>query len=103
MTMSEQQLAELLNDVHRQPAGPARLAAYDALFRHADAAGATAFAFNARMDAISDFHHGGDPTRVFLAFSWCLTAADRQPEIVGNHREHSLLWRFKWVVWAREA
>jgi tetratricopeptide (TPR) repeat protein len=98
--MSEQQLTEQLYEVHRQPAGQARFAAYDALFRNADAAGATAFAFSARMQAISDFHHGGDPARAFLAFSWCLAAADRNPEVVGAHHEHSLLWRFKWIVWA---
>lgn len=100
MTMSEQQLADLLQKVHQHPAGPARFAAYDALFRQADAAGATAFAFSARMNAINEFHHGGDPTRTFLAFSWCLAVADRTPEIVGRHHQHTLLWRFKWVVWA---
>lgn len=98
--MSEQQLREQLHEVHRLPTGPGRFAAYDALFRHADAANATAFAFSARMAAISEFHHGGDPTRAFLAFSWCLATADRKPEIVSGHHNHSLLWRFKWVVWA---
>ncbi|GAA2595181.1 hypothetical protein GCM10010435_87760 [Winogradskya consettensis] len=100
MTMSEQQLTDLLHEVHRRPDGPARFTAWDALFRHADAAGATKFAFGARMSAISEFHHGGDPARAFLAFSWCLATADRQPELATSHQQHSLLWRFKWIVWA---
>ncbi|GAA2509597.1 hypothetical protein [Winogradskya humida] len=100
MTMSEQQLTDLLHEVHRRPDGPARFTAWDALFRHADAAGATKFAFGARMSAISEFHHGGDPARAFLAFSWCLAAADRQPELATSHQQNALLWRFKWIVWA---
>ncbi|GIF53389.1 hypothetical protein DFJ67_4530 [Asanoa ferruginea] len=99
MTMSLEQLNQQLRDLHRLPSGPARFAAYDALFRHADAAGATEFAYAARMSAISEFHHGGDPTRAFLAFSWCLATADRgEIDVAGD--EHGLLWRFKWIVWA---
>jgi tetratricopeptide (TPR) repeat protein len=100
MTMSEHQLRAQLSEIRLQPSGPARFAAYDALFRHADAIGATRFAFDTRLAALSEFHHGGDPTRAFLAFSWCLTTADRHPELVQPHNQHQLLWRFKWMVWA---
>ena len=54
------------------------------------------------MNAISDFHHGGDPTRAFLAFSWCLVGlrpATRSWSVRGDHA-HTLLWDFKWIVWA---
>ncbi|MEU5781485.1 hypothetical protein [Micromonospora lupini] len=100
MTTSEQELRERLSQAYALPRGPARFAALDAVFRHADAAGDVPFAFSARMRAISDFHHGGDPTRAFLAFSWCLATFDSQPEVVGEHHAHSLLWDFKWIVWA---
>ncbi|SDY42506.1 hypothetical protein SAMN05444365_102225 [Micromonospora pattaloongensis] len=99
MTASEQDLQERLRQAYGLPTGPARFAALDAVFRHADAAGNVAFGFNARMNAITDFHHGGDPTRTFLAFSWCLSVFDRQPELVSRHHANALLWRFKWVVW----
>ncbi|GIF76579.1 universal stress protein [Asanoa siamensis] len=100
MTRSEHELEEMLHEAHRLPSGPARFAAYDAVFRHADAAGATKFAFDARMRATSEFHHGGDPTRAFLSFSWCLATADRAADLVGAHDAHTLLWHFKWIVWA---
>ncbi|MFC0027931.1 tetratricopeptide repeat protein [Micromonospora chaiyaphumensis] len=100
MTTSSSELHERLARAYALPRGPARFAALDALFRHADAAGDIPFAFSARMNAISDFHHGGDPTRAFLAFSWCLSVFDKQPEVVGRQYAHSLLWDFKWIVWA---
>ncbi|MEE6259164.1 hypothetical protein [Plantactinospora sonchi] len=99
MTTSERDLQRMLQQAHTLPRGAARFAALDAVFRHADAAGNTEFGFNARMSAMSDFHHGGDPARLFLAFSWCLAHLDRHPESVGHH-ERSLLWNFKWVVWS---
>lgn len=100
MTTSTNELHDRLAQAYALPRGPARFAALDAVFRHADAAGDVSFAFSARMNAISDFHHGGDPTRAFLAFSWCLSVFDRQPEVVGRHHARSLLWDFKWIVWA---
>lgn len=99
MMYSEQQLSAQLSQAY-QLTGAARFAAFDVVFRHADAAGLGQFAFNARMSAISDFHHGGDPTRAFLAFSWCLAFFDRHPDLVGSGHDRSLLWRFKWIVWA---
>lgn len=100
MTTSTRELRERLAQAQALPRGPARFAALDAVFRHADAAGDVPFAFSARMNAISDFHHGGDPTRAFLAFSWCLSVFDKQPEVVAGHHAHTLLWDFKWIVWA---
>ncbi|MET8528139.1 hypothetical protein [Micromonospora sp. NPDC005172] len=100
MTTSEHELRERLSQAYALPRGPVRFAALDAVFRHADAAGDVPFAFSARMNAISDFRHGGDPTRAFLAFSWCLATADRQPEVVHAHHTRTLLWDFKWIVWA---
>jgi tetratricopeptide (TPR) repeat protein len=98
MTTSEHDLRQMMDEVDRLPSGPTRSAAFDTVMRHADAAGATRFAFWARMNAISDFHHGGDYTRAFMAFSWCVATFDRHPEIVGGS-ERSLLWKFKWIVW----
>ncbi|GLW31049.1 hypothetical protein [Actinoplanes regularis] len=92
-------LEQMLQDAYRQGSDQARYAALDAVFRHADAAGETAFGFRARMNAISEFHHHGEYARSFMAFHWCLTTFDRQPEVTSRHDEHSLLWRFKWIVW----
>ncbi|MFY1689481.1 hypothetical protein [Plantactinospora sp. WMMB782] len=100
MTASEHDLEEMLAQAWSLPDGPARFAALDTVFRHADAAGNVEFAFRARMNSMSGFHHGGDPTRLFLAFSWCLATFDKQPEVAHSHDAHSLLWNFKWVVWS---
>ncbi|MFC7240923.1 hypothetical protein ACFQO7_00385 [Catellatospora aurea] len=100
MTMTEQAVHELWHEAHRRPPGAARFAAYDIALRHADAAGMRREAFGWRMSAMSEFHHGGDPARLFLAFSHCLQAYDSDPAATGHHADHTLLWRFKWVVWS---
>lgn len=96
---AESELEEMLRAAHRLGTGQAHYAALDAVFRHADAAGETAFAFRARMNAISDFHHHGEYARSFMAFHWCLTTFDQHPEVTSSYDEHNLLWRFKWIVW----
>ncbi|MFB9236272.1 hypothetical protein ACFFWC_12050 [Plantactinospora siamensis] len=98
MSTSENDLRDMMAEVYRHPPGPARSAAFDTVMRHADAAGATEFAFRARMNAIWDFHMGGDYTRAFMAFSWCVATFDRHPEFAGGS-EHDLLWKYKWIVW----
>src|SRR5688572_25499446 len=100
MTLSEKELQQRWHAAYCAPRGRAKFEAMDAVLRHADAAGMTRAAFEWRLSAMSEFHHGGDPTRLFLAFSHCLTAWDNDPE-VGNHQtEHRLLWNFKWVIWS---
>lgn len=99
MSTSEAELNDMLGAAYRLGRGPAKFAALDAVFRHADAAGQTAFGFRARMGALSELHHNGEYARAFMAFSWCLSTFDRQPEVAGPSGAHSLLWRFKWIVW----
>jgi tetratricopeptide (TPR) repeat protein len=98
--VTEEELSQELHAAYHLPRGPARWAAIDAVLRQADAVGLEEFAFDARIHAISEFHHGGDQTRAFLAFSWCLAAYDRATDLVGQGHGHTLLWRFKWIVWA---
>ncbi|GGM59469.1 hypothetical protein ACFFX1_41480 [Dactylosporangium sucinum] len=95
----EPDLQRMLTEAYGLERGPARWAALDAVFRHADAAGNAAFGFRARMSAISDLHHGGEYARVLTAFSWCLATFDRQPELTTGYDAHQLLWQYKWVVW----
>jgi hypothetical protein len=98
MTTSVTELQEMLQEAHRT-SGPAHYAALDTVFRHADAAGQTEFAYRARMDAISDFHHNGEYARAFLAFSSCLSIFDKHPELAASWDEQTLLWRYKWIIW----
>ena len=98
MTHSQAELEEMRREVRRQPPGRPRFEAWDALLRHADAAGATEFAFVARLDAVEDFEFQGDSARALLAFSWCLAAIERRPDLLTGGREHDLLWKFKWMV-----
>jgi hypothetical protein len=98
--MTEQAVHELWHEAHRFPVGPARFAAYDAALRHADAAGMRREAFAWRLSAMNEFHHHGDPARLFLAFSHCLQVCDTDAEATDGHGDRALLWRFKWVVWS---
>ncbi|WP_246001383.1 hypothetical protein [Allorhizocola rhizosphaerae] len=98
MILSEVELSQRWVQAYGMPRGPAKFEALDYVLRHADAAGLTQHALSWRMMALTEFHHGGDPARVFLAFSQCLAAIDRDPSL--QYSEHSLLWTFKWVVWA---
>ncbi|OLE23827.1 MAG: hypothetical protein AUG44_21075 [Actinobacteria bacterium 13_1_20CM_3_71_11] len=98
MTVSEGELRTQLAQAYSAPLGPTRFAALDTVFRNADAAGYTKLAFDARLTAVRDFYYGGDPSRAFLAFSWCLAALDRDPDLPSGGQLHTLLWRFKWIV-----
>ena len=100
MTASHEELHRLRNEAYQLPLGPARFTALDNLFRHADASGDLPFAFDARLNAVKDFYYGGDPGRAFLAFSWCLSTFDREPVVATSYHAHTLLWRFKWIVWS---
>ncbi|WP_255435877.1 hypothetical protein [Salinispora sp. H7-4] len=100
MTMSEQELRQLEEQAYDLPRGLSRSTALDAVFRHADAAGHDAFAFEARMRGVREFHYAGDPTRAFLAFSWCLSTYDANSEVASRYHGYDLLWQFKWIVWS---
>lgn len=100
MTTTVEELTEMLHEAHRMSRGPARYAAYDAVFRHADAAGHIEFGFRARMSTLSELHHHGEYARSLMAFTSCLSTFDAHPEVTRGGDEHTLLWRFKWMVWA---
>lgn len=99
MTVSDADLERMLTEAYRHGRGPARFAALDTVFRHADAADRVAFAYRARMNALDDMHYGGEYARAFMTFSWLLATFDRHPEVTQPYDEHTLLWRFKWIVW----
>ena len=98
MTATEAELEQLYRRAFQLPRGPARFAAIDAVLRQADAAELWDFAFRTRMDAIDEFHEGGDTQRTFLAFSWCLARSDDRPELLNRGAAEELMWRYKWVA-----
>jgi tetratricopeptide (TPR) repeat protein len=98
VTTTDAELTEMLQAANRLRNGPARFAALDNVFRHADAAGRTRFAFRARLGALDNLHLSGEYTRSFMAFAWCLSTFDRHPEVANPQDEHTLLWRFKWII-----
>lgn len=100
MTTTVEELYELWHKAQHLPRGRAQFEAIDLAVRHADAAGLEQQAFDFRMQALSRFHHGGDPTRLFLAFTHCLRMWDANPSIGHGHTEHTLLWTFKWIAWS---
>jgi hypothetical protein len=99
VTTSDAELDQMLAEAYRHGNGPARFAALDTVFRHADAAGRTEFAYRARMRAFDQMHYAGEYARAFMTFSWLLATFDRHPEVAGASDEHTLLWRFKWIIW----
>ena len=99
MTVSDADLERMLAEAYEHGRGPARFAALDSVFRHADATGRIEFAYRARMNALSDMHYAGEYVRAFMTFAWLLATFDRHPEVTGSYDEHTLLWRFKWIVW----
>ncbi|GAB2597017.1 hypothetical protein Aab01nite_72480 [Paractinoplanes abujensis] len=99
MTAADAELERMLAEAHEHGHGPAYFAALDTVFRHADATGRTEFAYRARMNALHDMHYAGEYARAFMTFSWLLATFDRHPELTTSYDEHTLLWRFKWIVW----
>ena len=99
MTTSEADLRQMLHEARALDYGSARWAAFDAVFRHADAAGNVAFAFRARLRTIEDLHDHGEYARALLAFSSCLSTWDNHPEVTQGSDARMLLWAYKWVIW----
>jgi hypothetical protein len=75
--------------------GPAKIAVLEALIRRADTQQCMDIGFDARMALVETGTFAGAPDKALVAFSWCLSQADRDPE---NYPEEDLLWKYKWIV-----
>ena len=52
-------------------------------------------AFGVRLEQIGAYLYGGEPAKMLVPFSWCVSTFDAHPELA--ERSDDLLWTFKWV------
>lgn len=53
-------------------------------------------AFQLRLALVDSYCHGGEPRKLMVPLSWCISRFDAEPERFGEH-EHELLWALKYV------
>jgi tetratricopeptide (TPR) repeat protein len=96
VSLSEDDLADRLDQVARMPYGRGQVAAVEELLRHVDAAGIDRLKYVTRLLATTAYQYGGEPAKAFVTFSWCLAAYDRGEG--DPSQDHHLFWYFKWMV-----
>ncbi len=93
--MSYEELDELMEQAAEMEHGPTQVAVLEEAVREADALADDEVSFEVRMDFIEAATFSGHPEKALVAFSWCLSKYDEDPELVD---EFDLLWKYKWVV-----
>jgi tetratricopeptide (TPR) repeat protein len=94
--MSEQELAERLDEIAQLPFGRAKIAAVEEVLRQIDAQGSPRLQYVGRLLATGAYQHSGEPAKAFVTFSWCIAAYDRGEG--DEEHDHQLFWAFKWIV-----
>lgn len=85
----------LMQEVFNLPPGRERLVALEEVIRIADSEGQTEVAYEARSYLAELANAYGYPEKAIVAFSWCLTQFDKNPEL---DDPHSLIWQFKVIL-----
>ncbi|SDM25678.1 tetratricopeptide repeat protein [Allokutzneria albata] len=96
MSMTHQQLDEMMVAAWRLPFGPSATAAAEEIIRHADANMWKDLQYAGRILATRCYQYGAEPGKAFVTFSWCLNAYDRGE--ADPRFDHQLFWYFKWIV-----
>ena len=86
----------LLNQANDLPHGPTRVELCEEAVRIADAHNDIGLAYRAREALVDAGCYGGRPDLMIVAFSWCLSTFDKNPD--GDISAYQLLWRMKWVA-----
>jgi hypothetical protein len=89
-------IERLLAEADALPHGPTRVELCEEATRVADSHNDTALAYETREKLIEAACFGGRPDLLIVAFSWCLSTYDREPE--ADISAYQLLWRMKWVA-----
>lgn len=91
-----EQIIDLVRAARELPEGtPAKIGYYEEAIRMADAANLIDEGYEIREMLIHDAVFGGQNDRALVAFTWCLSQFDRDPE---RFDFFSLMWKFKWIV-----
>lgn len=84
----EEQAAEL-------PDGQAKVALLEEAVRYIDLAEDADAGYQLRHELMSAAMMAGRSDVLLVAFSWCLSEYDRNPEYIDYH---DLLWKYKWIL-----
>jgi hypothetical protein len=95
MSDHREQIDDLLVQADDLEDGPAKIALLEEAVRLADGHDDLAEGFRTRLELIDAANFGGRPELMLVAFSWCLSQSDRDPQ---RFPEARLLWKYKWVV-----
>lgn len=86
---------ELMDQAAGLDNGPAKVALLEEAVRLADTHSDVEEGFRARGELITAAMFSGQPDKELVAFSWCLSQCDREPD---KFPESELLWKYKWVL-----
>jgi hypothetical protein len=92
----EAQIHRLLAEAEGLPHGPTKVELCEEAVRLADLHNLDDLASRAREELVDAASFGGRPDLLIVAFSWCLSKFDQDPD--NDFSAYSLLWRMKWVV-----
>lgn len=93
--MSQEQLEELMDQAEELQASPAKVAILEQAVKLSDALGDLEQSYAIRQDLIEAAVFGGMDDRALVAFAWCISQSDQDPE---RFPESDLLWRYKWIL-----
>jgi hypothetical protein len=99
VSYTEDQLWTLLDQTDSMPYGPGQIALVEQVVTHADALQLPRLSFAARMQATEAYVYGGQRSRSFATFAWCLAEFDRDP-LAYQSSQRNLLWHFKYMIGA---
>lgn len=91
-----EQVERLLAEAGALSHGAARVELCEEAVRIADSHSDIPLAYRAREELVEAACYGGRPDLMIVAFSWCLSTYDRDPD--AGISLYQLLWRMKWVV-----
>lgn len=86
---------DLVEEAMDMPDGPAKVGVMEQAVRLADALNDVETSYQVRLNLLEACTFGGYPEKALVAFAWCQTQFDKDPE---RFEEHDLLWRQKWII-----
>ncbi|HEX8709198.1 MAG TPA: hypothetical protein VF723_13205 [Pyrinomonadaceae bacterium] len=95
MNDAEDQVYELIRRALGLEEGDEQIAVLEEAVRLADLAGDIKLRYFAREQFIRAAVFGGATDKALVAFSWCLSQFDADPE---KFSQWAILWKYKWIV-----
>lgn len=100
--ISAEHISELIERAATMPHGPSQVSVAEDAVRLADLRRDDGLSFRARKELIESTIFSGFPEKTLVAFAWCLSLCDREPESFKEKEwlltGADLLWCYKWVI-----